>query len=63
MASEVAVHATNEVMKIFGSYGYSKEYLIERYFRDSKLLQIVEGTTNIQKLIISRIALGDAENR
>lgn len=63
VASESAVHAANEAMKILGSYGYSKEYPVERYYRDCKSLQVVEGTTNIQKLIISRIALGDAENR
>jgi len=63
VASEAAVHAANEAMKILGSYGYSKEYPVERYYRDCKSLQIVEGTSNIQKLIISRIALGDAENR
>jgi len=63
MASESAVHIANETMKIFGSYGYSTEYPAERFLRDSKSLQIVEGTTNIQKLIISGIALGDAPNR
>lgn len=63
VASESAVHAANETMKILGSYGYSQEYPAERYYRDCKSLQIVEGTTNIQKLIISRIALGDADNR
>jgi len=63
MASESAVHIANETMKIFGSYGYSTEYPAERFLRDSKSLQIVEGTTNVQKLIISGIALGDAPNR
>lgn len=62
MASESAVHAANEAMKILGSYGYSKEYPVERYYRDCKSLQVVEGTTNIQKMIISRIAMGDAKN-
>ncbi|GAW93042.1 glutaryl-CoA dehydrogenase Acd [Calderihabitans maritimus] len=62
-ASEAAVHAANEAMKIFGSYGYSTEYPVERYLRDAKSLQIVEGTSNIQKMIIAGIALGDAPNR
>jgi len=53
-AAETAVKAANTAMKIFGSYGYSSEYPAERYFRDAKSLQIVEGTSNIQKIIISR---------
>ena len=53
-AAETAVNAANTAMKIFGSYGYSSEYPAERYFRDAKSLQIVEGTSNIQKIIISR---------
>ncbi len=53
-ASETAVKAANTAMKIFGSYGYSSEYPAERYYRDSKSLQVVEGTSNIQKMIISR---------
>ncbi|MDY0040696.1 MAG: acyl-CoA dehydrogenase family protein [Desulforhabdus sp.] len=62
-ASEAAVHAANEAMKIFGSYGFSSEYPIERYYRDAKSLQIVEGTSNIQKLIIAGIACGHQPNR
>jgi glutaryl-CoA dehydrogenase (non-decarboxylating) len=62
-ASEGAVHAANEAMKIFGSYGFSSEYPIERYYRDAKSLQVVEGTSNIQKLIISGIACGHQQNR
>jgi len=53
-AAETAVNASNIAMKIFGSYGYSSEYPVERYFRDAKSLQVVEGTSNIQKIIISR---------
>jgi glutaryl-CoA dehydrogenase (non-decarboxylating) len=62
-ASEAAVRAANEAMKIFGSYGFSSEYPIERYYRDAKSLQIVEGTSNIQKLIIGGIACGHQPNR
>jgi glutaryl-CoA dehydrogenase (non-decarboxylating) len=62
-ASEAAVHAANECMKIFGSYGYSSEYAAERFYRDAKSLQIVEGTSNIQKTIISGIACGFVKNR
>ena len=62
-ASEAAVHAANECMKIFGSYGFSTEYPAERFYRDAKSLQIVEGTSNIQKVIISGMACGYTPNR
>jgi glutaryl-CoA dehydrogenase (non-decarboxylating) len=62
-AGEAAVHATNEVMKIYGSWGFSTEYPIERYFRDAKSYQVVEGTSNIQKTIIAGIAMGQTANR
>jgi glutaryl-CoA dehydrogenase (non-decarboxylating) len=62
-ASEAAVHAANECMKIFGSYGYSTEYPAERLYRDAKSLQVVEGTSNVQKLIIAGIASGHVTNR
>lgn len=62
-SAESAVHIANEAMKILGSYGYSSEYPVERYLRDAKSFQIVEGTSNIQKLIISGIALGESPNR
>ncbi|NTU60514.1 MAG: acyl-CoA dehydrogenase [Deltaproteobacteria bacterium] len=62
-AAEAAVHATNETMKIYGSWGFSTEYPIERYFRDAKSYQVVEGTSNIQKTIIAGIALGHVANR
>lgn len=62
-ASEAAVRAANEAMKIFGSYGFSTEYPIERYYRDAKSLQIVEGTSNIQKVIIAGVACGHQPNR
>jgi len=57
-AAEAAVHAANETMKIFGSYGYSNEYPCGRLIRDAKSYQIVEGTSNVQKMIISGYALG-----
>jgi len=61
-ASEAAVHAANECMKIFGSYGFSTEYPAERFYRDAKSLQVVEGTSNIQKIIISGVACGFTKN-
>ena len=57
-AAETAVHAANTAVKIFGSYGFSSEYPVERYLRDSKSYQIVEGTSNIQKVIVSSYLLG-----
>jgi glutaryl-CoA dehydrogenase (non-decarboxylating) len=62
-ASEAAVHAASETMKIFGSYGFSTEYPAERFLRDSMSLRTVEGTSNIQKTIIASISLGDVANR
>ena len=62
-ASEAAVHAAGETMKIFGSYGFSTEYPAERFLRDAQSLRVVEGTSNIQKLIIAGISLGDSVNR
>lgn len=62
-ASEAAVHAASETMKIFGSYGYSTEYPAQRFLRDAHSLRTVEGTSNIQKLIIAGISLGDTVNR
>jgi glutaryl-CoA dehydrogenase (non-decarboxylating) len=57
-AAEVAVRAANTAVKIFGSYGFSSEYPVERFYRDAKSYQIVEGTSNIQKVIIARNVLG-----
>lgn len=57
-SAEVAVKATNNAVKIFGSYGFSSEYPVERFMRDAKSFQIVEGTSNIQKIIIASYVLG-----
>ena len=56
-ASEVCVYAANEAVQIFGGYGYTKDYPVEKYYRDSKLCTIGEGTSEIQKLVISRSIL------
>jgi alkylation response protein AidB-like acyl-CoA dehydrogenase len=53
-ASEVAVEAANEAVQIFGGYGFTKEYPVEKFYRDAKLCTIGEGTSEIQKLVISR---------
>jgi glutaryl-CoA dehydrogenase (non-decarboxylating) len=57
-AAESANFCASEAVKIFGSYGFSSEYPVERLFRDAKSYQIVEGTSNIQKMIIAQFALG-----
>jgi len=50
--------AVDAVPKILGAYGYSTEFPVERYYRDAKSYQIVEGSTNVQKMIIAQDALG-----
>lgn len=56
-ASEIAVEVANDGVQIFGGYGYTKEYPAEKYYRDAKLCTIGEGTSEIQKLVISRSIL------
>jgi alkylation response protein AidB-like acyl-CoA dehydrogenase len=55
--SELAVEAANEGVQIFGGYGYTKDFPAEKYYRDAKLCTIGEGTSEIQKLVISRAIL------
>lgn len=55
--SETAVKVANEAVQIFGGYGYIKDYPVEKYYRDAKLCTIGEGTSEIQKLVISRAIL------
>jgi alkylation response protein AidB-like acyl-CoA dehydrogenase len=58
-ASETAMKATTDAVQIHGGYGFIKEYEVERYFRDAKITQIYEGTSQIQKLVIARAVLGE----
>lgn len=58
-ASEVAVKLANEAVQIFGGYGYTKDYPVEKYYRDAKLCTIGEGTSEIQKVVIARDILRD----
>jgi alkylation response protein AidB-like acyl-CoA dehydrogenase len=53
-ASEVAVKVSNDAVQIFGGYGYTKDFPVEKYYRDSKLCTIGEGTSEIQKIVIAR---------
>ncbi len=56
-ASEVAVRAANEAVQIFGGYGYTKDFPVEKFYRDAKLCTIGEGTSEIQKIVIAREVL------
>jgi len=57
-ASEVARRQTGEAIQILGGYGYTKEFPVERYYRDAKITEIYEGTNEIQRLVIARSILG-----
>ena len=54
MSSESAMNICTEAIQILGGYGYIHEYDVERFFRDAKILEIGEGTSEIQRIIISR---------
>ena len=59
-ASEAAMRATSKAVQILGGYGYTREFPVERYFRDAKLCEIGEGTSEIQRMVIARSILRDA---
>ena len=58
-ASRVARHWTGEAIQVLGGYGYTKEFPVERYYRDAKVTEIYEGTSEIQRLVIARALLGE----
>jgi alkylation response protein AidB-like acyl-CoA dehydrogenase len=58
-ASEMARRQTAEAIQVLGGYGYTKEFPLERYYRDAKITEIYEGTSEIQRLVIAREILGD----
>ena len=58
-ASETAMRVTTDAVQIHGGYGYVREYRVERYFRDAKITQIYEGTSEIQRLVVAREVLGE----
>jgi alkylation response protein AidB-like acyl-CoA dehydrogenase len=60
-ASEMARRQTGEAIQILGGYGYTKEFPVERYYRDAKITEIYEGTSEIQRLVIARSILGITE--
>ena len=53
-SSEICVQVATDSVQVFGGYGYTKDFPVEKFFRDSKLCTIGEGTSEIQKLVISR---------
>ncbi|WP_301107288.1 acyl-CoA dehydrogenase [Sporosarcina sp.] len=55
MAGDTAMKVTTEAVQVFGGYGYTKDYPVERYMRDAKITQIYEGTQEVQRLVISRM--------
>lgn len=58
-ASEAATWVTHQAIQVHGGYGYVKEYAVERYYRDARVMEIYEGTSEIQRLVIARSALKD----
>ncbi|MCX7703344.1 MAG: acyl-CoA dehydrogenase family protein, partial [Planctomycetota bacterium] len=62
-ASETAFYCATEAVQIHGGYGYTKDYPVERYFRDSKVSEIFEGTSEIQRTVIARHLLGLVKSR
>jgi butyryl-CoA dehydrogenase len=62
-ASEVARRQTAEAIQVLGGYGYTKEFPVERYYRDAKITEIYEGTSEIQRLVIARSILGLRERQ
>ena len=58
-ASEAATWITHQAIQIHGGYGYVKEYAVERYYRDARVMEIYEGTSEIQRLVIARSLLRD----
>ena len=62
-ASETAMRVTTDAIQVHGGYGFIKEYQVERHFRDAKITQIYEGTSQIQKLVVARHLLAERRRR
>jgi acyl-CoA dehydrogenase len=58
-AAEAAMKAATEAVQVHGGYGYTKEFKVERYFRDAKITEIYEGTSEIQRIVIANHVLGN----
>jgi butyryl-CoA dehydrogenase len=63
LASRTAVDVTSEAIQVFGGYGYTREFPVERYYRDAKITEIYEGTSEIQRIVIARNILAQHEGR
>jgi alkylation response protein AidB-like acyl-CoA dehydrogenase len=59
----MARRQTAEAIQVLGGYGYTKEFPVERYYRDAKITEIYEGTSEVQRLVIARSVLGAQEAR
>jgi alkylation response protein AidB-like acyl-CoA dehydrogenase len=57
--SEMSTWVTHQALQIHGGYGYMKEYAVERYYRDARVTEIYEGTSEMQRLVIARALLRD----
>ena len=62
-ASEAAARITHDAIQVFGAYGYTKDYPVERYFRDARVTEIYEGTSEIQRIVIGRQIYRDLDRR
>jgi len=58
LAGDTAMKVATDAVQVFGGYGYTREFPVERYMRDAKITQIYEGTNQIQRMIIARELLG-----
>ena len=58
-ASDTAMKVATDAVQIHGGYGYIREYAVEKYFRDAKIMQIYEGTNQIQRVVIAKDILAD----
>ena len=56
-ASKTAVEVATEAIQVFGGYGYTEDYPVERYFRDAKITEIYEGTSEIQRIVIAQASV------
>lgn len=61
LATETAMWVTTQAIQVFGGYGYTTDYPVEKFFRDAKVTEIYEGTSEIQRIVIGRAALRDAD--
>lgn len=62
-ASEMANRVTGQAIQIHGGYGYTREFTVERLYRDARVLTIYEGTSQIQKIVIANEVIGDKKKR